>query len=89
MVVRLSLVKVMVRTASVAALRTPGAGHVQLHQRRHLGVQRVEGDLELDPLDQTVRHRVVLVVDGAQGVQQGEVAGVERLAGQLGFAVGV
>ena len=58
-----SLVKVMVRTASVAVAAGARRGQVQLGQRRHLGVQRIQGDLELDPFDQTVGHRIGLVVE--------------------------
>jgi len=50
-------------------------------------VQRVEGEGELDPVDQTVGHRVVLGQVGPERLQQREVGGVQLPTGQLGQPV--
>ena len=61
MVVRVSLVKVMVRTASGAALRTWAVAMSMVISVATLGMQRIESQLEFDAIDETVWHRIVFV----------------------------
>ena len=43
-----------------------GGRQVQLSQGRHLGVQGIQGELELDPVHQSIGNRIAFVVVGAQ-----------------------